>query len=218
MSILKIKDKIRSIRESLNLSQKEFGRLLGIRDTAVSKYELGSVKPSFDILSKIGNTFNVNLNWLLTDKENMFLDDDSDQKAAVYCYIPEFGDPVSAGAGAIMNSEGIEIYHCFPKSFIINELFASIDDLFMLKVMGDSMEPLINDNDLVMVDRSSKIVREGKVYICSYYNELLLKKIQIIGNGKYRLISENNILYPPIESPKEDITIIGRVIWFARKI
>lgn len=218
MSSGNIKNRIKLLRETLKLSQKDFGNRLNIRDTAVSKYELGAVKPSFEILSKIGKTFAVNLNWLINNEGQIFLHQPEIDKKCEFIYIPEFGDPVSAGQGAIMNSEGIECYHCFPRHFIYNDLLATPEDLFMLKVMGDSMEPIINDNDIIMIDRSSISIREGKVYLCVYYNELLIKKIQVIGDGKYSLISENKLLYPPIEAIKSKVTIIGRVIWFGRKI
>lgn len=68
-----MKERIKKIRESLNLSQKEFAQELGVISTAISKYERGEVKPASDFLDKLYRKFHVNLNWLISGKGQMFL-------------------------------------------------------------------------------------------------------------------------------------------------
>ncbi len=63
-----LKDRIRQIRSIAKLSQKDMARILNIPITTVSKYERGENKPSSDILAKIGDLLDINLNWLLTGK------------------------------------------------------------------------------------------------------------------------------------------------------
>lgn len=62
----KIKDKsigerIRELRQTLHLTQKAFGKQIGLRDTAaqavVAKLELGKNKPSYETLRKIIKAF-----------------------------------------------------------------------------------------------------------------------------------------------------------------
>ena len=67
-----MKNRIKFLREKLDLSQKEMGLKLAIPLTTISKYETGIVKPSSEILSNIGKVFNVNLNWLLIGEGDMF--------------------------------------------------------------------------------------------------------------------------------------------------
>jgi len=56
-----IGERIKEIRKALNLTQKAFGKQIGIRDTAaqavVAKLELGKNKPSYDTLRKIIKAF-----------------------------------------------------------------------------------------------------------------------------------------------------------------
>ncbi len=54
-----IADKIRELRLKNNMSQKEFGALLGISDRAVSKWENSLSKPSADNLISISKLFNI---------------------------------------------------------------------------------------------------------------------------------------------------------------
>ena len=49
-------DLIKTLRKNKSLSQKELGKLLGISDRAVSRWELGETKPTaknLSLLSKI---------------------------------------------------------------------------------------------------------------------------------------------------------------------
>ena len=66
------------LRKILKISQKDMAAALRIPDSTISRYENNVIKPSYDILSKIANTYNINLNWLLTGKGEMFTDRESE--------------------------------------------------------------------------------------------------------------------------------------------
>ncbi len=51
------------------------------------------------------------------------------------------------------------------------------DSLFVLRVDGESMKPVINDKALVVVDLSKKQLLDGKIYIAYYENKLWIKKV-----------------------------------------
>ncbi|ETR68921.1 MAG: XRE family transcriptional regulator [Candidatus Magnetoglobus multicellularis str. Araruama] len=75
-----IKKRIKQLRKSLNLTQSDLAKLLSIPSTAISKYETGQINPSYEILTKFGNIFNVNLNWLLVGKGEIFIHQQSFSK------------------------------------------------------------------------------------------------------------------------------------------
>ena len=85
------------IRKNLKLSQKEMSNLLSIPYTTLSRYENNVIKPSFDILSKIAKQFNVNINWLLTGRGSMFLDNGTKMKADVPMFTRKFTDDEHSG-------------------------------------------------------------------------------------------------------------------------
>lgn len=61
-----------SLRESNNLTQKEFAKILDVSDKAVSKWENGQAIPRMDTLEKIAETFDTTVEELLTaSKENI---------------------------------------------------------------------------------------------------------------------------------------------------
>ena len=64
-------ERIRLLREKEGLSQKAFAEKCGnVPSTTISKYEQGLIKPSAEILSKMGY-IGININWLLTGEGEM---------------------------------------------------------------------------------------------------------------------------------------------------
>jgi transcriptional regulator with XRE-family HTH domain len=65
--------KIKMLRERLNMSQHRFGSKLGISGKTVSAYECGKCIPPVRILSKISDTFDVDLNHSANITESFLL-------------------------------------------------------------------------------------------------------------------------------------------------
>ena len=57
-------DRVRELRASLHLSQKEFSEKVGITASALSSYENNIKNPSLLVAYKIAVTFNVSIDWL----------------------------------------------------------------------------------------------------------------------------------------------------------
>ena len=72
-----IGDRIRTLRESkkgLNgrkMTQKELGRLIGIEDTHVSKWETGKHRPERSHLVKLANVLGVTVEYIVQGKEQI---------------------------------------------------------------------------------------------------------------------------------------------------
>jgi len=84
--------------------------------------------------------------------------------------------------------------------------FPSVEG-FLVKAKGDSMEPKLNEGDIV-VARKAGNVESGKVAVCVNNGEAIIKKIQKEGNRTI-LISVNPI-YPPFLAAN-DFRIVGEV-------
>jgi len=66
-------NRIKEFRKKLNLSQQELAKHLNMQPQALARYEKDKVKPSIELAKKLTDLFNINLNWLLTGKGEMFL-------------------------------------------------------------------------------------------------------------------------------------------------
>lgn len=65
--------RIKQLRKALNLTQKEFAKQIGVKQSSISIYESSSdTIPSAAVISYICRKFNVNEDWLRTGTGNMF--------------------------------------------------------------------------------------------------------------------------------------------------
>jgi phage repressor protein C with HTH and peptisase S24 domain len=83
--------------------------------------------------------------------------------------------------------------------------------LSSIRVMGDSMDPLLRDGDEILVDRTPRPFREG-VHVVRLGEALHVKLLQAVPPGRLRLISKN-AAYEPVEVEMEDVDVVGRVVW-----
>lgn len=58
-------DRIKELREEKNISQKEFAKTIGVAQSTYALYETDKREPSFDVLIKIAQYFNVTTDYLL---------------------------------------------------------------------------------------------------------------------------------------------------------
>ena len=68
--------RIKELRKILKLSQREFGRIIGIRGSSESDIENGRCAVTERIIIAICAKFNVNEEWLRTGKGNVFIEED----------------------------------------------------------------------------------------------------------------------------------------------
>ena len=71
---MRFSQRLKQLRKELNLRQDDLARACGVKLTAISKYENEIIKPAFDMLSKMGLAYNVNLNWLVNEIGSMFVE------------------------------------------------------------------------------------------------------------------------------------------------
>jgi len=105
-------------------------------------------------------------------------------------------------------SEGIS---CVPfmKGWI-DQIKAHPKNLIFLFVHGDSMEPVIMDGDVIMIDTSQKRIFDGYIYALAVGISIVIKRLYFKPNGLVRVKSDNPE-YEPYEAAPDDLRIIGEV-------
>jgi phage repressor protein C with HTH and peptisase S24 domain len=88
--------------------------------------------------------------------------------------------------------------------------------LSSIRVMGDSMDPLLRDGDEILVDRTPRNFREG-VHVVRLGDALHVKLLQAVPPAALRLISKN-AAYDPVDVPMADVDVVGRVVWKGGRI
>ena len=116
--------------------------------------------------------------------------------------IPVLGD-VAAGV-PILAQQDIIGYEDIPSDM------AKTGEYFGLKIKGDSMEPKIHDNDIVIV-KSMSDAENNDIVIAMINNEATCKRLHKYSNSV--VLTAINSDYKPIEvTPDENIQILGKVV------
>jgi phage repressor protein C with HTH and peptisase S24 domain len=89
------------------------------------------------------------------------------------------------------------------------------DRLLVETALGESMQPNIQDGDLLLVDTAEDRFRSFGVYVVEIAGERLVKRVQPKLDGSLTLISDNPAYeaehIPPAQA--SDIHVVGRVVW-----
>lgn len=88
---------------------------------------------------------------------------------------------------------------------------AAPEQIKIVKAVGDSMYPTINDGDFVFVDISNSSMNSDGIYVLATETGLSIKRLQNDYNGNVTIISDNK-LYNAHPIPLSNIRILGRVV------
>lgn len=67
-------ERIKIVRKSQKLTQKEFGQKLTVSDSYISRLESGKETPTDMLLKLISFTFNISFDWLTSESGDMYID------------------------------------------------------------------------------------------------------------------------------------------------
>ena len=140
-----------------------------------------------------------------------------DEKMSGFELIPRV--KAIAGAGeSFVTEDGVAGMYAFRKEFL-SRIGVNAKKAAMMYVSGDSMTPLICDGDTLLFDTEDTEPREGYIYVCSFGDALMVKRLQMIPGG-WQLCSENPRYSPtPIQGDElQNFRVHGRVRWFGRII
>lgn len=230
-------------------SKEKLAKSCQVSATMISKYAEGKSEPARDKLIAMAEGTGTSLIWLATGNGPMEVGHmvvshpDADHvdnlgqvltvkehnavhkyphhgKADEFVLVPRYEVAASAGGGAVIHSEQIVDYLSFKSEWIRNGLGLSEKDLALINVKGDSMEPTLSNEDLILVDLRTRKVEDNSVYVLQFNGTLLVKRIQRKLDGSV-VVSSDNKMYTP-ESVRgellESLNVVGRVVWCGRKM
>ena len=140
--------------------------------------------------------------------------------------VPEVTVEVSAGAGTFAQEFVSEtaLWH-WPENMIRHEAGAAPEDLRILRVRGNSMEPELRDGDRIVVDVSRRLPATGETFVLWDGIGLVVKHVEVARGDaaddddppRLRLISANPD-YAPYSCLVQDAHILGKVVWVVRRV
>lgn len=134
----------------------------------------------------------------------------------VYALVPRISIKLSAGKGveALIEKELPPL--AFRESWLKRKHVTSRKNLRVLDVTGASMEPLLLDGDVVLVDLGQNEIIDNEVYAIAYGDDLRIKRLSKRFDGGIIIRSDNHQRYPE-EALRSDeahhVRVLGRMIW-----
>ena len=199
--------RLREIRDSAGVNQKEFAEGFGVNKTTYNRYESGDIKQiPANVIKAISLKFDINPAWLMgfenTDK--YMIHEKANQNVR---RLPVLGK-IAAGI-PILAQEDLIDYEYVPESIHAD---------FCLKVQGDSMiGARILDGDTVYIRKQSEVETGEIAAVLIDGEEATLKRVYVT-NGLIILKSENPNYPEQVYSKKDNVTILGKAILFKSEV
>ena len=198
-------DRITLKRLELKLNQRELAKKLKLTAPSVSQWERGVSEPKGNNLINLAKIFRTTPEWLLIGVEKQL-----DEPLCVS--IPLLENVMVAGGEGAINDDFTSISTVPVPSYVVKH--RNVNHIESIQVMGDSMEPMLYDGGIVVIDKSEVTIRDGKVYVFRQDSMLRVKRLVLIAGGV--VIKSQN---PAYETEKllfencTDFQVVGRVIW-----
>lgn len=192
---------IKKRREQLGISQEQLANILGYKArSSINKIELNHTDLPQSKIVALAKALSVTPAYLMGWEDLEQPTPKSNGYPTVR--IPVLGD-VAAGV-PILAQQDIIGYEDIPADM------AKTGEYFGLKIKGDSMEPKIHDNDIVIV-KSMSDAENNDIVIAMINNEATCKRLHKYSNSV--VLTAINSDYKPIEvTPDENIQILGKVV------
>lgn len=132
--------------------------------------------------------------------------------------VPVYDLRASAGNGLAVQEETVAYSLAFPPDYLRRITSTSPRNLTIISVKGDSMEPTLSDDDIVMLDMSKTSLGYEGLFVIRVYDVLHVKRLTHSRPGYIMVISDNRDRYPPREYSVEDVEVVGKVLWAGGKV
>ncbi|WP_104695790.1 XRE family transcriptional regulator [Helicobacter salomonis] len=194
-----LKEKLKQLRNANNLTQEELALKCGVSLQSIKRYESEQKSNiTLDTLEKLANALNTDLHFFTSTHREV-------EDVVMVPYVKD-----SKTYSPQENRDDNTVFLPQSKTFLKRHFgITSTEHLGLLQAVGNSMEPLIKEGDLLLFQNDESCY-EGAIYVVNldgeYYVRRLCKRPEVC------LISDNSIYRPIHLQSLDDITILGRVI------
>lgn len=203
---------IKEKREEKQLSQAELGRLLGVSQQHIQRFEKDYPVP-VKYAAKLAQILNIDVKELLPEE----LKDVSLANPEIV-QIDVLNVRACCGNGIENFTENVIGQQMMTLPALRELTESAPENIKIIKAIGESMMPTIHTDDIVWIDISVKTPTSDGLYILCVGSDLLIRRIQINPfDNTATVIADNNKYLPIPRQNYRDINVVGKVIYHMRK-
>ncbi|GAL97882.1 transcriptional regulator [Acetobacter tropicalis NRIC 0312] len=137
-----------------------------------------------------------------------------------YVAVPFISLRAGMGGGGYVEDQLLGRPKFFEEEFVRGTLRAHPADLRVIEVEGQSMEPMLKNGDMVLVDTRKVSIIEPGIFVLFDGDGVVCKWVERAHEASEPMIriKSENPRFSPYEVPADLVQIIGRVVWFARRL
>jgi phage repressor protein C with HTH and peptisase S24 domain len=140
----------------------------------------------------------------------------SSKSGAAMAMVSKASAKLSAGGGLIPEEGTTGEEYAFRMDYL-RAVATSPKNVILIDVKGDSMLPILEDGDTILIDRGrTELIGDG-IYAIAVGDVLQCKQLQQLTVDRI-LVKSVNPLYHSYEVRPDEIRIIGEAIWFGRTL
>ena len=209
--------RITAARQKKGLSQEALGKVLGISRAAVAQWEGGQTVPAAERLIDLADKLGVRFEWLYWGREPM----EGLEPGAMppgFTWISSLSSVSLTEAGELSLSKGMPTL--MPVGLIETELRGTPDDFSLMAMSGQAMEPLLPAGATLLLDLRQTKPSSAGIFALWDGSGLAVQWVRRVPGAKppmLRLSSENP-RFPAVDIDPAAVRIVGRIVWFARRL
>ena len=166
-------------RQGLDIrSQSELAAILGVHRSAITQAKHKNTVPGIWLL-KLDRHLHPAPSWLKADIHgDIHLPALTREAIAT---VPRVRARLHAGGGSFETSPEIESYYAFSRAWLRRK--GNPDRMVLMDIVGDSMSPVIEEGDTVLVDQSRTEIYAGGIYAVILANIVAVFLMRIVGKN-----------------------------------
>ena len=203
---MKFAENFRKLLKQKNRTQADAAEFCDVSDNTISNWVNKRATPSLDTLQQLAD-------WLGVSLQELLFGDEASSSLDIVA-IPEYDVKFSCGNGVVLfeDREPVRYVYYLRSWFADNEI--NPRRVARGRIGGDSMEPLLFEDDSVLINFDETQVIDGKVYAFRIDDTLHIKRLALLPGVGLQVMSENPKYAPYIlefDKFEDRIHIFGRI-------
>lgn len=211
--------RLREERERLGLSQRAMAELAGISKNTQLAYENATSPIPLDYLVRLSD-HGLDIAYVATGEQptgaNQLTRAPADDDLVEIAHV----DLAYGFGGTFLDVGDVDVQRItFSRSWLRDNVSTAPPEVLgVAEGVGDSMEPVLLDRDLVFFDRSARLEDHlsDKMWVFAFGQIGMIKRLRPMPDGTIKIMSANRT-YPDEIAAPDEVHIIGRVVGSFRR-